>query len=330
MRAARLALLAAALAVAACGGGAGATDGAPAADGGPPDAGAGDGAPPVEGGPDGGGDGSGPDGPGCGAAECTCALVPADPATACWHSLGGRYADGACSASYQCCGGAFVAGTGSCGACTCTEATGELGCVPPAAGVEVCYPTFAGSVAALGADLEATMTGSSWRAGCPVALGALAHVTFTHLGFDGAAHPGEVVVAAGVADVVLDVFRRLYAARFPIAKARLIDEYGASDDASMADDNTSAFNCRAITGGTSWSEHSYGDAIDINPIENPYVKGATVLPPAGAAYTDRADVRPGMIVEPGPVTGAFRVHGWVWGGSWTSPKDYQHFSANGR
>jgi hypothetical protein len=314
-----------ALLLAGCGGGAGVADDAGVGDTAPPPDAASDGAA-----ADGGTDAGAPDGPDCGAAGCTCALVPSDPATSCWHSLGGRYADGACSAGYQCCGGTFVAGTGSCGACTCTEATGEIGCVPPAAGVESCYPAFVGSVAALDADLQAEMTGSSWRAGCPVGLDALAHVTFTHLGFDGEAHAGAIVVAASVADAVLDVFRRLYAARFPLAKARLIDEYGASDDASMADDNTSAFNCRAITGGTSWSEHSYGDAVDINPVENPYVSGATVLPPAGAAYTDRGDERPGMIVDPGPVTGAFRVHGWTWGGTWTSPKDYQHFSANGR
>jgi hypothetical protein len=140
---------------------------------------------------------------------------------------------------------------------------------------------------------------------------------------------GRPALPPVVAEVVLDVFR-LCAARFPLARARLVDAYGASDDASMADDNTSAFNCRAITGGTAWSEHSYGDAVDLNPVENPYVAGTTVLPPAGAAYTDRADLRPGMIVDPGPVTGAFRVHGWTWGGTWTSPRDYQHFSANGR
>jgi hypothetical protein len=263
------------------------------------------------------------------AGPLTCVRQPATPATACWHSLGGRYAHGACSASYQCCSGAFVSGTGSCGACTCTEPTGTVGCVGPADGAEVCFPAFAGRREPLPADVRTRMTGSSWHAGCPVSLDDLALLHLTYLGLDGGAHEGEMVVAASVADTVLAVFQRLYEARFPLAKVRLVDDYGASDDASMADDNTAAFNCRAITGGTSFSQHSYGNAIDLNPVENPYVKGGTVLPPAGAAYLDRTSGAPGMIVDPGPATGAFRAHGWGWGGSWSSLKDYQHFSANG-
>ena len=264
----------------------------------------------------------------CDAIGIEASQVPS-PSTSEASTLAPGIETGACSASYQCCNGAFVSGTGSCGSCTCTETSGHIGCVPPADGTETCYPAFEGSIAPLDDQVRDKMTGVSWRPECPVGLDALAMVRFSHLGFDGATHSGELVVAADVADVILDVFERLYRARFPIAKARLVDEYGASDDASMADDNTSAFNCRAITGGSSWSQHAYGNAIDINPIENPYVSGSTVLPPAGAAYSNRSDVRPGMIVEPGPATGAFLAHGWGWGGSWSSFKDYQHFSANG-
>jgi hypothetical protein len=110
----------------------------------------------------------------------------------------------------------------------------------------------------------------------------------------------------------------------------LVDVYGGDDDRSMEANNTSAFNCRRVTGGTSFSQHSYGTAIDLNPLPNPYVRGDTVLPPAGRAYLDRTDVRQGMIVDPGPVVGAFAVIGWEWGGNFTALKDYQHFSENGR
>ena len=98
----------------------------------------------------------------------------------------------------------------------------------------------------------------------------------------------------------------------------------------MAANNTSAFNCRKKTGGKSWSEHSYGAAIDVNTIQNPYVRGARVLPPAGRPYVDRDPTVPGLIVAEGAVVKAFRDIGWKWGGHWRSLKDYQHFSASGK
>ena len=98
----------------------------------------------------------------------------------------------------------------------------------------------------------------------------------------------------------------------------------------MAANNTSAFNCRPTTGGSSWSEHSFGTAIDVNPLVNPYVRGAIVLPPEGAAYSDRSLDVSGMIHSGDKVVEAFAAHGWVWGGTWSSPKDYQHFSTSGR
>jgi poly-gamma-glutamate synthesis protein (capsule biosynthesis protein) len=110
---------------------------------------------------------------------------------------------------------------------------------------------------------------------------------------------------------------------------RLVDDFGGSDDASMAVDNTSAFNCRPVAGTTRWSQHAYGRAIDINPLRNPYVEPGRVSPVEGAAYADRSDVRPGMIVEGGPVVAAFDALGWGWGGRWAGGADYQHFSAAG-
>jgi hypothetical protein len=109
-----------------------------------------------------------------------------------------------------------------------------------------------------------------------------------------------------------------------------VDVYDGDDNRSMAANNTSAFNCRAVTGGSSWSEHSYGTAIDINPLRNPYVRGGTVLPPEGSAYADRGLDEPGMIHAGDEVVETFGAHGWIWGGTWDSTKDYQHFSTSGR
>jgi poly-gamma-glutamate synthesis protein (capsule biosynthesis protein) len=170
---------------------------------------------------------------------------------------------------------------------------------------------------------------ASWRTGCPVDLTDLRYVTVTHHGFaaDEVAQ-GELVVHADVADGVVAVFRALFEAGYPIRSMRLVDDFAASDDASMAADNTSAFNCRAITGGTEWSQHAYGRALDLNPIENPYVLGRSVHPREGRAFADRA-VGPGVIQPGDEVVQAFAAIGWSWGGSWASPIDYQHFSLTG-
>ncbi len=172
---------------------------------------------------------------------------------------------------------------------------------------------------------------ASWRPGCPVPPEQLRRVTLTHWGFDGTTHTGTVDVHQDHADAVIEVFRQLFALGFPIERMEPVDVYGGSDDASMAVNNTSAFNCRAVTGGTTYSQHSYGWAIDINPRQNPYVtSGGTVLPPEGAAYTDRSDAQPGMILAGDAVVQAFESIGWSWGGYWSDPNDYQHFSATGR
>jgi hypothetical protein len=195
----------------------------------------------------------------------------------------------------------------------------------PGGGGQLCFPTFSGTAVPLPEDYRELMTGLSYEAGCPVGLDDLRLLEMPHWDFAGEIAQGEMVVAASVAADVLAAFEDIYNALFPIERMELVDHYSADDDLSMAANNTSAFNCRLITGGSSWSRHSYGDAIDINPVQNPYVKNATVLPPAGSAYLDRGDVRPGMIVEGDAVVGAFDAIGWTWGGRWTSLKDYQHF-----
>lgn len=191
-------------------------------------------------------------------------------------------------------------------------------------------PAFEGSIEPLPEEVRAAMTGVTWREGCPVGLDELSLLTLSHWDFEGEVRIGRLIVATKHARDMVGVFEALFEARFPVRRMRPAYEYGGSDDASMADDNTSAFNCRAVTGGSSYSEHSYGHAIDINTVENPYVSGDTVLPAEGAAYVDREDERPGMILPDGPVVAAFAAIGWGWGGDWTSLKDYQHFSATGR
>lgn len=168
--------------------------------------------------------------------------------------------------------------------------------------------------------------GATWRAGCPVGPDELRLVRLSYATPDGTSATGELVVAASVADDVIAAFGDLYAAGFPITRMETIDAYGADDDRSMAADNTSGFNCRDVTGGTGWSRHSYGEAVDINPLINPYVEGDTVLPAAGAAYLDRSDVRPGMIVAGDLVVQAFTSRGFEWGGDFETLKDYQHFA----
>lgn len=187
---------------------------------------------------------------------------------------------------------------------------------------------FSSSVSEIDGPLAARMS-SSWRPGCPVPLSELRYLTVTYRGFDGVDHLGELVVASAVSADVSTIFGELYAAGYPIASMRLVDDFGGSDDASMAANNTSAFNCRPITGGTGFSEHSYGTAIDLNPVQNPYVSGSLVLPAQGRGYLDRA-AGPGVI-QPGDSTvAAFAANGWSWGGTWSGPVDYQHFSVSGR
>jgi hypothetical protein len=194
----------------------------------------------------------------------------------------------------------------------------------PAAAAEP--PAFSGTVHAVTrADLP-----HSWRPGCPVGPAQLRLLRLRYWGFDGTDHVGLLVVRDRAAADVVKVFRRVYAARFPIRRMRKVDAYRGSDDASMAADNTSAFNCRFVGGTRRWSQHAYGEAIDVNPVENPYVQGGRVSPSAGRRYLDRSRVRAGMAVSGGTLVRAFAAVGWQWGGSWGATPDYQHFSTTGR
>lgn len=190
---------------------------------------------------------------------------------------------------------------------------------------------FAGNVAPISAALAKEMTGVSWRPGCPVALRDLRVVTATHRGLDGRDRTGRLIVNTDVAARVLAVLRRLYADGFPIRRMVPVDAYGGSDFRSIEADNTSAFNCRYVDGTRRYSQHAYGRAIDVNPIENPYVTTAgTTSHPGSTPYLRRAPFRPGMAVDGHALVRAFDAIGWGWGGRWSGAKDYQHFSATGR
>jgi hypothetical protein len=171
---------------------------------------------------------------------------------------------------------------------------------------------------------------SSWRRGCPVAPTELRLLSVAYLGFDGRAHLGRIVVNATAARPLASVFERLYDARFPIRHIEPVDVYGSDDYASIEADNTSAFNCRSATGSSRWSMHAYGLAVDLNPLENPYVSGGRTSHARSRRYLDRSLELPGMVHEGDVVVRAFASIGWGWGGRWADPTDYQHFSANGR
>jgi hypothetical protein len=181
-------------------------------------------------------------------------------------------------------------------------------------------------------DVTARVRGVSWHRGCPVALDDLRYVRVAHWDADGNPAVGELLVNADVVDDLRVVFEQLWDVQFPIRRMQLVDDFGGDDFASIEADNTSAFNCRLRTGSsTEWSEHSYGRAIDINPIENPYVStSGRTAHAASTPYLDRGDIRPGMIVAGDGVVEAFASVGWSWGGEWSPPIDYQHFSESGR
>jgi hypothetical protein len=191
-------------------------------------------------------------------------------------------------------------------------------------------PAFHGSIAT-GRDAVRSRVRYSWRRGCPVGPVELRLLEADYWGFDGRVHQGELIVHRDHARRVLGVLKKLFQARYPIQRLRLVDAYRADDDRSMAANNTSGFNCRRVSGSSSWSEHAFGRAIDLNPLRNPYVtRGGRVSPPEGRRYANRARRDPGMIHAGDGVVRAFAAAGWRWGGYWSGSRDYQHFSSTGR
>lgn len=175
--------------------------------------------------------------------------------------------------------------------------------------------------------VTAAELGASWRPDCPVEPGRLRRVGVDHIGLDGQTHRGELVVHEDLVRDVIAIFEQLYRLGYPVEKIRTADHYpDADDELSMEDNNTSAFNCRIIPGTDRWSPHAYGRAIDLNPLLNPCIYASGYVEPRNAsAYLDRGRTDPGLLHDGDPAVQIFTDRGWRWGGSWTSPIDYQHF-----
>lgn len=171
---------------------------------------------------------------------------------------------------------------------------------------------------------------STWTPECPVAPEDLRYVTVSFWGFDDLAHTGELVIAADQADNVVSIFEKLHEARFPMEEMRVITPADLDGPATGDSNNTGTYACRTTTGGSRFSEHAYGLAVDINPFHNPYERDGLVLPELATSYLDRSQMLEGMITADGVVVQAFSEAGWSWGGNWQSLKDYHHFSLNNR
>jgi len=197
-----------------------------------------------------------------------------------------------------------------------------LDLLPPPEGDE-----FAWTIDAVPPDIVAR---SSWSEDCPVTLDDLAYVTVSHYGFDGEYHTGELLVNAAVAEDIVQVFRTLHEARFPIEEMRVVRAEEIDAPPTGDGNDTTSFVCRPAVGSDGgWSWHAFGLAVDVNPFHNPYLKGDLVLPELASSYTDRDRELPGMVLPDGVVVEAFNEIGWQWGGTWHSLKDWMHFSRDG-
>ena len=178
-------------------------------------------------------------------------------------------------------------------------------------------------------EIFARIKDKSYKDNCTVPVSDLRYLHVLHVGFDGETHEGEIICNKYIAEDLLEIFEDLYQAEYPIEKIKLVDEYNADDESSMADNNSSCFNFRFISYTTKVSKHGYGLAMDINTLYNPYVKtvnGQLSVEPANAVdYVDRSLDFPYKITTDDLAYELFTAHGFEWGGSWSSSKDYQHF-----
>jgi len=176
--------------------------------------------------------------------------------------------------------------------------------------------------------IDDTVAKGIWKDGCPVHIKYMRLLDLPYYDFDGKMKTGKMMVLGLIEDRVKEIFDELFRIKFPIEKMNLINEYYGDDEKSMADNNTSAFNCRMIMNTDRYSNHSMGTAIDINPLQNPYITKAKdgsiiVLPSAGEKYLDRDHLHKGMVTS--DVVKIFAKCGFTWGGDWQTLKDYQHF-----
>ena len=170
------------------------------------------------------------------------------------------------------------------------------------------------------------MRGVSWHEDLPSpALEDLRLLRIPFVDFEARDQMGQLITVKTLAPQVVEIFARLHEQRFPIASMRPMHEFSGDDGASMAANNSSCFNSRRIIGSTRISLHALGQAIDINPIQNPVIRDGAVRPDAGKLYCNREERRPGMFYSDCDATRVFLEAGWSWGGNWENPKDYHHF-----
>lgn len=175
-------------------------------------------------------------------------------------------------------------------------------------------------------QVEARMRGRSLPDGASIALSELRYLRLSYYDFSGEPQVGEMVCNVAIAQDLLEIFEALYEARYPICSIRLVDDFDASDDISMSVDNTSCFNYRTVPGQRNLSRHATGMAVDVNPLENPYINRSGVVRPSGAeVYLDRSADFPHKIDRSDLCYRLFVAHGFTWGGAWAHSKDYQHF-----
>ncbi len=175
--------------------------------------------------------------------------------------------------------------------------------------------------------------GNSWRDGCPVTLKNLRYIQVKHWNFKGDTSMGELIVHSDISNNVSSIFKDLYNIHYPINQMRLVSNFNGNDWQSIEADNTSALNCRNVTGNKNrWSKHAYGKAIDINPIENPYIsRKGYISHKASEKYRKRVHkfsngiADKALLLKRDKATKIFEKYGWKWGGDWTRVKDYQHF-----
>lgn len=190
---------------------------------------------------------------------------------------------------------------------------------------------FKSNITTIPLPIENRMKRYTWHEGCPLSLSKLRYVQVSYWGFDNKTHLGALIVNKSLAKETVQIFKSLYEHKFPIERMQLMDDFKGNDDAAMAVNNTSAFNCRAITNKPGvFSQHSYGRAIDINTKINPYVNGKRILPASGAAFVDRSKPFPGKIVKNSFIDKLFIQYNWDWGGNWYDLQDYQHFEKRAR
>jgi hypothetical protein len=202
--------------------------------------------------------------------------------------------------------------------------------------VVVALAPFHSLIQPLAGPSRAEVKHSAWHRGCPVEPSGLRLLAVSYVGFDGYAHTGQLVVNRSAAAPLARVFRELYRLRFHIRHMSLADSYGPARLHPADGDVSSSFDCRQAvpspcvggSGTGTWSEHAFGEAVDLNPVENPYVGCGQTRERSSRPYLNRSRHRPGMVTA--AVVRAFGSIGWGWGGNWTgSTKDYMHFSATG-